>query len=107
MKRRLAVEGQAFAFGDVVEFEVRVTDDLPVDCARVSVTYVLGHDDHGHPQTTANGCTGSIQTTLPSGHDPEHDNLTGVFVASYTDAGGDGLPTLTGRDQVVLVPTTE
>ncbi|MEW2385657.1 PQQ-dependent sugar dehydrogenase [Micromonospora sp. NPDC047707] len=99
------VEGQAFAFGDTVEFEVRVTDDQPVDCARVSVTYILGHDDHGHPQTTANGCTGSIQTTVPSGHDPENDNLTGVFVASYTDAGGDGLPALTGSDQVVLVPT--
>ncbi|MGN9778047.1 PQQ-dependent sugar dehydrogenase [Micromonospora sp. H33] len=98
------VEGQAFRFGDTVQFEVRVTDDQPVDCARVSVTYILGHDDHGHPQTTANGCTGSIQTTVPSGHDPANDDLTGVFVASYTDAGGDGLPSLTGTDQVVLVP---
>ncbi|MFI7575867.1 PQQ-dependent sugar dehydrogenase [Micromonospora sp. NPDC049497] len=98
-------DGQAFAFGDRVEFEVRVTDDQPVDCSRVSVTYVLGHDTHGHPQTTATGCTGSIQTTVPSGHDPATDNLTGVFVASYTDAGGDGLPALSGTDQVVLVPT--
>ncbi|MEV1145171.1 PQQ-dependent sugar dehydrogenase [Micromonospora sp. NPDC049799] len=98
-------DGQAFSFGDRVEFEVRVTDDQPVDCSRVSVTYVLGHDTHGHPQTTATGCTGSIQTTVPSGHDPATDNLTGVFVASYTDAGGDGLPALTGTDQVVLVPT--
>jgi hypothetical protein len=88
-----------------VQFGVRVTDDQPVDCSRVSVTYVLGHDTHGHPQTTANGCTGSIQTTVPSGHDPATDNLTGVFVASYTDAGGDGLPALSGTDQVVLVPT--
>ncbi|MET7671483.1 hypothetical protein [Micromonospora luteifusca] len=30
---------------------------------------------------------------------------TGVFVASYTDAGGDGLPSLTGTDEVVLVPS--
>jgi glucose/arabinose dehydrogenase len=99
------VVNQSFTFGNIVEFEVRVIDDQPVDCSRVSVTYILGHDTHGHPQTTANGCTGLIQTTVPSGHDPENDNLTGVFVASYTDPGGDGLPSLTGTDQVVLVPT--
>ncbi|HEX4817410.1 MAG TPA: PQQ-dependent sugar dehydrogenase [Nonomuraea sp.] len=97
--------GQAFSFGDVVEFEVRVTDDQPIDCANVTVDYILGHDDHGHPQTTARGCTGSIQTTEPSGHDPENDDLTGVFVAGYTDPGTAGLPPLTGSDQVVLQPT--
>ncbi|MGH3714360.1 MAG: PQQ-dependent sugar dehydrogenase [Micromonosporaceae bacterium] len=100
------VEGQPFRFGDTVEFEARVVDDQPVDCSRVTVTYILGHDTHGHPQTTASGCSGSIQTTVPSGHDPAHDNLTGVFVASYTDPGGDGLPSLTGTDQVVLVPAS-
>jgi PKD repeat protein len=98
-------EGQAFSFGDVVEFEVRVTDDQPVDCTRVTVDYVLGHDDHGHPQTTARGCTGSIQTTEPGGHDPDADELTGVFVAGYTDPGGAGLPPLTGTDEVVLHPS--
>ncbi|TDE44561.1 PKD domain-containing protein [Nonomuraea mesophila] len=98
------VDGDPFAFGDVVEFEVRVTDDQEVDCADVTVDYILGHDDHGHPQTTARGCTGSIQTTEPSGHDPETDELTGVFVATYTDPGGD-LPPLTGTDRVVLQPT--
>lgn len=99
------VDGDRFSFGDVVEFEVRVTDDQPVDCANVTVDYILGHDDHGHPQTTARGCTGSIQTTEPSGHDPENDNLTGVFVATYTDPGTGGLPPLTGSAQVVLQPT--
>ncbi|WP_406673962.1 PQQ-dependent sugar dehydrogenase [Nonomuraea sp. N2-4H] len=98
------VDGDRFSFGDVVEFEVRVTDDQPVDCANVTVDYILGHDDHGHPQTTARGCTGSIQTTEPSGHDPENDNLTGVFVATYTDPGTGGLPPLTGSAQVVLQP---
>jgi PKD repeat protein len=99
-------DGGQFSFGDVVEFEVRVTDDQAVDCANVTVDYILGHDDHGHPQTTARGCTGSIQTTEPSGHDPENDDLTGVFVATYTDPGGDGLPPLTGSDQAVLEPTS-
>ncbi|MFC7879636.1 PQQ-dependent sugar dehydrogenase [Isoptericola sp. NPDC057391] len=99
------VEGQGFTFGDTVTYEVQVTDDQPVDCDAVEVTYVVGHDEHGHPQTTASGCTGSIVTTVPSGHDPENDTLRGVFVAEYTDPGTDGLPGLTGTDEVVLVPT--
>jgi cytochrome c len=69
------------------------------------VTYILGHDEHGHPQTTQTGCTGSIKTTVPSGHDPGEDHLTAVFDASYTDPGGDGVPSLSGRDEVVLEPT--
>jgi len=99
------VANQPFAFGDTVAFEVAVADDQPVDCARVTVTYILGHDQHGHPQTTATGCTGSIETTVPSGHDPVQDDLSAVFVAEYTDPGGDGLPALTGSDEVVLHPS--
>jgi cytochrome c len=98
-------EGQPFQFGDTVAFEVSVEDDQPVDCDDVTVTYILGHDTHGHPQTTASGCTGTIETTVPGGHDPAEDDLSGVFVAEYTDPGGDGLPALTGSDQVVLQPT--
>jgi len=98
-------DGQTFTFGDLVQFEVRVTDDQAVDCANVTVDYILGHDEHGHPQTTARGCSGSIQTTVPSGHDPENDELTGVFVAGYTDPGAADLPPLTGTDEVVLEPT--
>jgi cytochrome c len=99
------VEGQPFRFGDAVQFEVQVTDDQPVDCSRVQVTYILGHDTHGHPQTTAFGCTGTIQTTEPAGHDPAVDDLSGVFVAQYTDQPGDDLPALSGEDEVVLEPT--
>ena len=98
-------EGQPFQFGDTVAFEVQVTDDQAVDCGRVTVTYVLGHDTHGHPQTTATGCTGTIETTVPEGHDPAEDDLNAVFVAEYTDAGTGDLPALTGSDQVVLEPT--
>ena len=82
-----------------------MTDDQPVDCSRVQVTYILGHATHGHPQTTAFGCTGTIQTTLPSGHNPATDDLSGVFVAQYTDEPGGDLPALTGEDEVVLEPT--
>jgi cytochrome c len=91
--------GQPFHFGDTVTFTVNVTDEAPVDCSRVQVTYVLGHDTHGHPLSTTAGCTGSI-TTSASGHDPTVDNITAVFVAEYTDPGG-----LTGSDQVVLRQT--
>ena len=79
-------------------------DDQPVDCSRVQVTYILGHDQHGHPLTTAFGCTGTITTSLATGHDPAVDDLSGVFVAQYTDAPGGGLPTLSGEDEVVLEP---
>ncbi|GGR61364.1 glucose/arabinose dehydrogenase [Nocardioides luteus] len=97
--------GGDFHFGDTVQFQVEVSDDQEVDCNRVSVTYVLGHDEHGHPQTTANGCSGSIVTSVPGGHDPEHDDLHAVFVAEYTDPGEEGLPALTGSDEVVIAPS--
>ncbi len=71
---------------------------------KVKVTYVLGHDQHGHPLTTAFGCTGTITTSVPSGHDPATDNLRAVFDAEYTDAGSGNLPPLSGTDEVVLNP---
>ncbi|GAA5145615.1 hypothetical protein GCM10023340_15240 [Nocardioides marinquilinus] len=74
-----------FEFGDVVQYEVKVTDDQPVDCNDVTVTYILGHATHGHPQSTAGGCTGSLRTTVPGGHDPATDDLSAVFVAQYSD----------------------
>ena len=97
-------EGDTFSFGDTVAYEVEITDDQPVDCSRVSVSYIVGHDDHGHPQSTASGCTGSFVTTIPGGHDPEHDEMRGVFNASYTDTGEGDVPELTGSTEVVLVP---
>ena len=98
------VNGAPFHFGDTVQFDVQVEDDQPVDCSKVRVTYVLGHDQHGHPITTAFGCTGTITTSVPSGHDPATDNLRAVFDAAYTDAGSGNLPPLTGTDEVVLNP---
>jgi glucose/arabinose dehydrogenase len=93
----------SFNFGDTVNYQVTVTDDAPVDCSRVQVTYILGHDTHGHPQTTAFGCSGSITTTVPAGHEGAA-NLRGVFNARYTDDPGDGLPALSATDEVVLTP---
>ncbi|MFC4585245.1 PQQ-dependent sugar dehydrogenase [Sphaerisporangium corydalis] len=94
------LNGQVFAFGDTVPYRITATDpeDTTIDCSRVKMTYILGHDDHGHPLATANGCTGSIQTPLNGDHDGAA-NLFGVWDAQYTDAGG-----LTTHAQVVTQP---
>jgi cytochrome c len=96
--------GEPFAFGDQVSYTVTIEDDLPVDCNDVTVTYILGHDEHGHPLTRATGCSGTITTSIPSGHGSS-GNLRAVFNASYTDAPEEpGVPALTGSDEVVIEP---
>ncbi|UJV39493.1 PQQ-dependent sugar dehydrogenase [Streptomyces sp. AMCC400023] len=104
---QLPADGQLFAFGDAVPFKVKVSDPedgRPIDCAKVKVTFILGHDSHGHPVTSANGCTGTIQTSADGGHD-ENANIFGVFDAEYTDGGGGGQAPLTTHDQNVVQPT--
>ncbi|MFI7490094.1 PQQ-dependent sugar dehydrogenase [Micromonospora echinaurantiaca] len=99
------VAGQPFEFGQTVAFQVKVTDDRPVDCSRVRVTYILGHDEHGHPLSTASGCTGSIATFVDGGHGGA-PNLSAVFVAEYTDAPTEpDVPPQTGTATVVLHPS--
>ncbi|MGW2557005.1 carbohydrate-binding protein, partial [Streptomyces sp. NPDC001635] len=78
-------------------------DGKSVDCSKVTVNFVLGHDTHGHPITSANGCSGTIQTTADGGHD-EDENIFGVFDAQYTDGGGGGQAPLTSHDQSVAQP---
>ncbi|GAA3801004.1 lectin [Streptomyces phyllanthi] len=102
----LPKDGQLFAFGDAVPFRVKVTDPedgRTIDCSKVKVTFVLGHDSHGHPVTSANGCTGTIQTSADGGHDDDA-NIFGVFDAEYTDGGGGGQAPLTTHDQSVVQP---
>jgi cytochrome c len=95
--------GEPFAFGQQVTYTVEVTDDEPVDCNKVRVTYILGHDQHGHPLTSSLGCSGTITTSAP-GHG-DATNLRAVFNASYTDAPADpDVPPLTGSDEVVIPP---
>ncbi|WP_326570805.1 ThuA domain-containing protein [Actinacidiphila glaucinigra] len=101
----LPAEGALFSFGDEIPFKVTVTDpeDGTVDCSKVKVTYILGHDSHGHPVTSANGCSGAIKTSADGGHDP-NANIFGVFDAEYTDGGGGGQEALTSHDQAQLQP---
>ena len=102
---QLPGDGQLFTFGDEVPFKVKVTDpeDGKIDCTKVKVTHVLGHDSHGHPITSATGCSGTLLTSADSEHDP-NANIFGVFDAEYTDNGGGGQPSLTTHDQNVVQP---
>ncbi|HEV8556262.1 MAG TPA: ThuA domain-containing protein [Actinophytocola sp.] len=96
--------GGLFSFGDTIPFAVTVSDpeDGPIDCGRVQVTFVLGHDSHGHAEATANGCTGTLPTEA---EDVSHGgNVFGVISAWYTDLGGSGgVPALTTVDQVTIL----
>ncbi|MFE2029918.1 carbohydrate-binding protein, partial [Streptomyces hygroscopicus] len=58
---------------------------------------------HGHPVTSANGCSGTIKTKADGEHDP-NANIFGVFDAEYTDGGGGGQPPLTTHDQSIVQP---
>ncbi|MEU6355288.1 PQQ-dependent sugar dehydrogenase [Streptomyces sp. NPDC047072] len=95
--------GTPFHWGDTVTWQVTVTDDQPVDCAKVSVSFILGHDTHGHPLSTSNGCSGSFKTFVDGGHSGS-DNLKAVFNATYTDTPPAGLPSLSGSAEVALTP---
>ncbi|MFD8373292.1 PQQ-dependent sugar dehydrogenase [Streptomyces sp. NPDC059688] len=102
----LPQDGQLFSFGDAVPFKVKVTDPEDgnaVDCAKVTVNFILGHDTHGHPLTSAQGCSGTIQTSADGGHD-EDANIFGVLDAQYTDGGGGGQEALTTHARSVLQP---
>ncbi|WP_406248049.1 PQQ-dependent sugar dehydrogenase [Streptomyces anulatus] len=93
-------DGSLFSFGDSVPFTVSVSDpeDGTIDCSKVKVTYLLGHDSHRHQITSKNGCSGTIDVPVDGEHDTAA-NIYGVFDAEYTDAGG-----LTTHSDSVLQP---
>ncbi|RCG28584.1 PKD domain-containing protein [Sphaerisporangium album] len=100
----LPVNGRVFSFGDAIPFQITVNDPNAgtVDCNRVKITYILGHDSHGHPITSATGCSGTIQTTVDGEHDSAA-NIFGVFDAEYTPVGS---TTAVHAPQAVLQPRT-
>ncbi len=98
--------GGFYEWGDQVRYTVKVTDpeDGEIDCARVKVQHLLGHDEHAHPLESYNGCSGTMQTALTDGHGPEA-NVFAVLEATYTDNGGvGGAKPLTGRAIQLLQP---
>ncbi|CCK24980.1 secreted glycosyl hydrolase [Streptomyces davaonensis JCM 4913] len=102
----LPADGSIHDFGDAIPFQVTVTDpeDGTIDCARVKVSFIVGHDSHGHPQTSATGCSGTLQTLADGEHDP-NANIFGVLDAEYTDKGASGQPALTTHDQHIVQPS--
>ncbi|MEJ3745653.1 PQQ-dependent sugar dehydrogenase [Actinomycetes bacterium KLBMP 9797] len=99
------IDGTLFNFGDNVPYTVTVSDpeDGTVDCDRVAMAYLLGHDDHAHEITTGTGCSGTLSIPVDGEHDTAA-NLYAVFDAEYTDRGANGLPALTTHTQRVLQP---
>ena len=69
------------------------------DCSKVTVAYILGHERHGHPQSSTAGCTGTFTVPLDTGH-AGAANLSAIFGASYTDGAG-----LNGTAEVRFTPT--
>uniref|UniRef100_A0AAU3GM69 ThuA domain-containing protein n=1 Tax=Streptomyces sp. NBC_01401 TaxID=2903854 RepID=A0AAU3GM69_9ACTN len=98
-------DGALFKFGDTIPFKVDVSDpeDGTIDCSKVTVRYLLGHDNHAHAITSATGCEGTITAPADAEHDP-NANIYGVLDAEYTDGGGGGQAPLTSHDQVQLQP---
>ena len=64
------------------------------------MTFVLGHDKHGHGEADQFGCSGVLPTDAA---DASHGGyLYGGFSASYTDNGANGQPALTTVDQQIV-----
>jgi hypothetical protein len=99
------VAGGTFAFGNNIPYTVTVTDpeDGVIPCVNpnIVVTFVLGHDTHGHGEASSTGCTGTLPTDAA---DAAHGgNVFGVISATYTDLGDStGANTLstTGQQQI-------
>jgi PKD repeat protein len=94
--------GDFFEWGQRVPYTVTVTDaqDATIDCNKVTVSFVLVHDTHGHPEEDKTGCTGFLQTDA---NDASHGGyLAGGIVATYTDSGANGQPALTGRAESLV-----
>ena len=93
------VAGGTFAFGDDIPFTVTVTDpeDGAINCSEVQVTFVLGHDTHGHAEAGTTGCSGVLHTD--AGDVSHGGNVFGVISATYTDHG-------VGHDNVQTLSTT-
>ena len=62
----LPPDGGFYDWGDQVRYTVEVSDpeDGAIDCSKVQVQYLLGHDAHAHPLQQYTGCSGTVQTTL-------------------------------------------
>ncbi|HWK27577.1 MAG TPA: ThuA domain-containing protein [Solirubrobacter sp.] len=103
IKIEVPTDGDFFEWGQKIPYRVTVTDpeDGTIDCAKVKVTFVLVHDQHGHGEDERLGCSGTLETVAD---DASHGGyIAGGISASYTDTGGaGGTPALTTVEQNVV-----
>ncbi len=100
-------DGGFFDWGQAVPFTVRTSDPEDGDetvCANVRWTFGLGHDQHAHPLSQGSGCQFAIPTPADAVEHGETENIFGVVVITYTDAGANGLPPTTTTEQLILNP---
>jgi glucose/arabinose dehydrogenase len=100
-------DGSFFDWGQAVPFRVSTSD--PEDgnqtvCSRVTWTFGLGHDQHAHPLSQGTGCQFGIPTPADATQHGETENIFGVVVITYTDAGANGVPAATTTEQLILNP---
>ncbi len=102
VKLVLPPAGGFFEYGDVLKYEVEVTDaeDATIDCDKVVVQPALGHDEHAHGYDQYTGCSGSFPLPGDEGH--VGANIFGAVTATYTDGGAPGVGPLTGQDTIVV-----
>ena len=98
-------DGQFAAFGDIIPYEITVTDaeDGTVDCQDVTLSWQLGHDEHAHGLGSQTGCSGTFRTSADSGHGANANIFTSV-VATYTDEAQGAAGALTGSDDLIIQP---
>ena len=98
-------DGQFAAFGDIIPYEITVTDpeDGTINCSRVTLAWQLGHDEHAHGLGQRTGCSGTFQTSTDSGHGANANIFTSI-VATYTDNAQGAAGALTGSHDIILQP---
>ena len=98
------LDGGLFSFGDKLQYKVTVTDpeDPTINCNDVTVTFVLGHDTHGHAEQTGTGCTGFLQTDADDVVARRQRVRRHQRAATPTRAPTGGAPSLTtaGQNQI-------
>lgn len=98
--------GSFFNFGDTVRVKSSVVDpdEASIDCQKVKVNFILGHDAHSHGLGEAGGCDTDLNTEIEGGHGADA-NVFGVVGVGYTDSGGaGGVNQLEGSATSVLQP---
>jgi PKD repeat protein/type 1 glutamine amidotransferase len=100
------VDGDFFEWGQNIPYTVTGSDpedgpiDTPAECSRVTVTFVLVHDTHGHAEESQTGCSGVLHTDA---EDASHGGyLAGGISASFTDDPQGSIPALTTVSQNVV-----